>query len=297
VNGDAVAGPDTMSLSVILCVHNGAASMRGQLDALVHQQWDQPWEILVVDNASTDSTVQVAEEYLDAPVPLRIVRAPERLGLSYARNVGVAQARGRSVAFCDDDDRVGDGWVAAMGRALDEHRVVASRMEYEQLSDPAARLGRADFQSDGIEHLFGYPIVNGASGWRRDLWQALGGNDESLDFSGEDHDMALRAVLHEGVVPHFAADAVYHCGRRQGLPSTFRQARRYGRAQALLYRRYGRGRPGARPPVVLALKQWAWLLKHAGDSRDPDRETLWAWRAGLRVGRLEGSVHERTLFL
>jgi len=286
-------------LTVILCVHDGAATMRGQLDALVGQRWDRRWEIVVVDNASTDDTARIAKEYEAAStaVPLRLVSAPERLGLSYARNVGVAQARGRSVAFCDDDDRVGDGWVAAMGRALEHHRVVASRMEYAELSDPAALVGRADFQSENVEMLFGYPIVNGASGWRRELWLALGGNDESLDFSGEDHDMALRAVVHEGAAPFFVADAVYHCGRRRGLRSTFTQARRYGRAQVVLYQRFGRGRPGARQPLMHALKQWAWLAKNAPDARDAERETLWGWRAGLRVGRLEGSLHERTLFL
>jgi glycosyltransferase involved in cell wall biosynthesis len=286
-----------VALSVILCVHNGAATMRGQLDALVAQEWDEPWEIVVVDNASTDGSAAVATEYLGRGAPVRVVAAAERLGLSYARNVGVAQARGRSVAFCDDDDRVGAGWVAAMGHALVAHRVVASRMEYEELSDPGALTGRADFQSEGIEHLFGYPIVNGASGWRRDLWLALGGNDESLDFSGEDHDMALRALLHEGVTPHFAEDAVYHCGRRQGLRPTFTQARRYGRAQVVLYSRYGRGRAGAATPLGLALKQWAWLVKHAAGARDPAQQTLWGWRAGLRVGRLEGSLRERTRFL
>jgi hypothetical protein len=48
---------------------------------------------------------------------------------------------------------------------------------------------------------------------------------------------------------------------------------------------------------VLALKQWAWLAKHASDARNPDRQTLWGWRAGLRLGRLEGSLRERTRFL
>src|SRR4051812_4444089 len=78
-------GPETepasatspLSLSVILCVHNGAATMRGQLDALIDQQWDEPWEVVVVDNASTDDTVAVAESYRSAPVPVRVVAAGE----------------------------------------------------------------------------------------------------------------------------------------------------------------------------------------------------------------------------
>lgn len=294
---DLAEGSERVDVSVIVCVRNGAHRMQRQLDALGAQEWDRPWEIVIVDNGSTDDTATVARAFAERDPRVRVVGAPERRGLSYARNVGVAQARGRSVVFCDDDDEVAPGWLAAMGAALDTNPVVAPRMEYAALSDPAALGGRADFQSDGIESVFGYPIVNGVGGWRRDLWLSLGGNDEHLDFSGEDHDLALRAHLRAGVTPYFCADAVYHCGRRAGVGPTFRQARRYGRAQVLLYRRYGRGRAEARSPVRVALRQWLWLVKHAGDVRRPDRATSWAWRAGLRVGRLEGSVRSGVAYL
>lgn len=288
---------DTTALTVILPVYNGAATMREQLDALVDQRWDGVWEILIVDNASTDDTASIAAEYASRVDRVRVVSAPAEHNLSYVRNVGVAAARGRSVAFCDDDDVVGDGWVAAMGNALEAHRVVASRMEYATLSEPAALVGRGEFQSHGIETLFGYPVVNGASGWRRSLWLDVGGNDEALGFTGEDHDMALRAHLATGVEPYFCEDAVYHCRRRAGLGATFRQARRYGRAQALLFRRYGRGRPDARLSIGVAVKHWLWLVRHVLDVRRPAAQTLWAWRAGLRVGRLAGSLRYRTRYL
>lgn len=294
--GPHVSTTGPVALSVIVCVRNGAARMHRQLDALVAQVWSEPWELLVVDNGSTDDTAAVAERYAATHAGVRLVSAPERRGLSHARNVGVAAAQGRSVAFCDDDDEVAPGWVAAMGAALADHEVVACRMEYARLSDPAALVGRTAYQSEGIEQLFGYPIVNGVSGWRRSRWQALGGNDEAMDFSGEDQDMALRAHLDAGLVPYFCGDAVYHCQRRQGVGPTFRQARRYGQAQALLYRRYGRGRPGARPPLALAVKQALRLLITVRDLRDPRTSTLWAWRAGLRVGRLSGCARFRTWF-
>jgi glycosyltransferase involved in cell wall biosynthesis len=287
-----VHGDDTgvIDVSVIVCVRNGADRMHRQLDAVLGQEWDRPWELLVVDNGSTDDTAAVAAAYARRDERVRVVTADERRGLSYARNVGVAQARGRSVVFCDDDDRVGDGWLRAMGDALREHQVVAPRMEYAELSDPAALTGRADFQSNGVETVFGYPIVNGVGGWRRDLWLSLGGNDESLDYTGEDHDMALRAYLTKGVTPYFCADAVYHCGRRAGRGPTFRQARRYGRAQVVLARRYGRDRPGARAAPGTVLRQWAWIVKHLPDAFDAERSTEWAWRTGLRAGRLEGGL-------
>ncbi len=287
---------DDLALSVILCVFNGAARMGGQLDALLAQQWDEPWEIVIVDNGSTDATAAVAAAYAAREPRITVVDASDRKGLSHARNVGVARSRGRAVAFCDDDDRVAAGWVAAMGRALTEHRVVASRMEYDVLSEATANTGRAAFQSAGIENVFGYPIVVGAAGWRRDVWDALGGNDEDLDFSGEDHDMALRAHLELGIDPYFASDALYHYRRRSGAGPTFHQARRYGRAQVVLYDRYGRGRPGAPEPMRRVVRQWLWLGRHVVDVRRPAVATHWAWRAGLRVGRAQESVRRRVWY-
>lgn len=283
-------------LTVVLCTRNGGATIAQQLDALIAQEWDGAWEVLVVDNGSTDGTASVVARYLEAhPERVRMVAAPERRGLGYARNVGVEHARGDAVAFCDDDDEVGPGWVAAMGEALRHHEVVASRMEYRRLSDPRSLAGRADYQSREIEHLFGLPVVNGASGWRVSLWRTLGGNDAAMDFTGEDLDMALRAHLRLGVEPVLCPGAVYHCRRRGGFRATFRQARRYGRAHVVLYRRYGRGRVDPTGEHRRTLRGWWWLVRAApGLALGRTSPLLWAWRAGMRVGRLEGSVRERT---
>jgi glycosyltransferase involved in cell wall biosynthesis len=292
-----VVSAGELDLTVVLPVRNGAATIERQLEALERSQWDGDWEVLVVDNGSTDSTPDLVSRFVGRGHRFRVVSAVDHAGLSYARNVGVEHARGRAVAFCDDDDVVDDGWVAAMGEALRDHPVVASCMEYEMLSDPAALEGRAAFQSHHIERLFGLPVVNGASGWQRALWMELGGNDESMRSSGEDFDMALRAHLEQGVVPHFAHDAVYHCRRRAGARATFRQARRYGRSHVELYRRYGRGRVDRRRELRRALATWWWLLRTLPSARRPEMRPVLAWRAGQRIGRVEGSVVSRILWL
>jgi glycosyltransferase involved in cell wall biosynthesis len=287
-----------VALTVILPVYNGADSVGAQLDALVAQHWSEPWEVLVVDNASTDETPAIVASYASAhPDRVRVVAAPDAHNLAYVRNVGVRQARGTAVAFCDDDDLVGERWVPAMGDALRDHRLVGSRMEYARLSAEAALTDRADFQSEGIEEVFGIPVVNGVSGVQRALWDELGGNDETLAATGEDLDFAIRAHLHRGVEPHFAPDAVYHVQRRDHPASTFRQARRYGRAMALLYARYGRRRRGRRSTAKEVVWAWTWIGLHVGDLRAGDRAVRWAWRAGMRLGRLEGSVRHRVVYL
>ncbi len=283
-------------LTIVLCVHNGAATVTRQLDALERQVWDGSWDVVVVDNGSTDATPRVVADFAARHPRFRVVGADEKLGLSYARNVGVASTSARSVAFCDDDDLVGEGWVAAIGTALRDHELVASRLDWNLLADGNGARAGGTFQRERVEEIFGLPAVAGVSGWHKSLWDALGGNDETLTLTGEDFDMSMRAFLERGVTPHFEPDAVYHVARRGGVGPTFRQARRYGRSAVTLYQRYGKGRADRRAELRQTLKVWGWVIRHVFDLRDPDAAVPWARVAGMRIGRLEQSVRSRTLW-
>lgn len=284
-------------VSVILPVFNGEATISEQLNAVLGQCTTFTFELIVVDNDSTDRTALIVDELVDVDPRIRRVTAPEQHNLSYVRNVGVQSAKGRFVIFCDDDDVVAPGWLDAMATALVDHRFVVSRMEYEKLNPPDVMGGRARFQSEELAHLFGYAVANGAIGVHRDLWISLAGNDEHLGVAGEDFDFAIRAQRDFGVVPVLAQDAIYHYRQRAGARSTWVQARRYGRSHVALYGRYGQGRIDREGEQRAALRDWWWIMSRAPLLYRPDRRVRWARRAGMRVGRLIGSFTERTLYL
>jgi glycosyltransferase involved in cell wall biosynthesis len=107
VNGNNVA------ISIVICCHNSARVLPATLAHLANQavRPSVQWEIIVVDNASTDGTADVANAWAaSAPVPVRSVTEP-RLGLSYARARGVEEARGDIVSFVDDDNWLCREWV------------------------------------------------------------------------------------------------------------------------------------------------------------------------------------------
>lgn len=111
-----------LAATVAICTYNGAARIGRVLASLVDQTLaaDQ-WEIVVVDNASTDDTAKVCEQWRERlPVPLRIVYE-ERQGLSYARGCAARNARGEIVCFLDDDSPAESDWVACAVRAFGEH--------------------------------------------------------------------------------------------------------------------------------------------------------------------------------
>jgi GT2 family glycosyltransferase len=130
------AGPE---LTVVVATRDRPAQLRGCLEALVRQRV-QPgvMEVLVVDDGSTSELAPVVGEVASvAPFPIRLVRqAPG--GLSRARNRGAAEARGRVVAYLDDDARADPSWARAVVEAF-EHgawEAVAGRIVLGCASPP-----------------------------------------------------------------------------------------------------------------------------------------------------------------
>ena len=284
----------TPEVSVIICTLDGESTIAQTMDSLAGQITDVSWELIVSDNGSTDATRTVVNAHPSLGQRARIVDSSERRGLAYARNVGVAAAQGRFVAFVDDDDVVDPEWLQQLTEAMRAHRFVGSAMAYDQLNDPSTMVGRQAFQSTELGSFAGFVVVNGACGVERELWDAVGGNDESFDTSCEDFDFAIRVQRQCGVVPVLAERAVYHYRQRAGAWRSFRQGRRYGRGQVRLAARHHLER--APNDVRRALRMWWWILTRAPFHLFSDRRTMWARQLGLRAGRLEGSIAERTWY-
>jgi glycosyltransferase involved in cell wall biosynthesis len=86
-------------LSIIVPAHQGAATIRAALSAMMESDLPREvWELIIVDDASTDETAMIAAEYADC-----VVRLPARHGPAYARNRGVEVSRGAIIVFFDAD--------------------------------------------------------------------------------------------------------------------------------------------------------------------------------------------------
>ena len=109
----------TPAVSVVLCTFNRAGLLADAIHALTRQHPDTPlYEVLVVDNNSTDETARIVEE-VAARAPVRYLRETHA-GVSHARNTGIRAARSPIVAFTDDDVRVDSHWVRTIVRTFSE---------------------------------------------------------------------------------------------------------------------------------------------------------------------------------
>lgn len=111
-------------VSVVICCHNSAALLPATLKHLANQTVNPsiPWDVVVVDNASTDDTAAVAQRLWSSicAVPLRVVHEP-KLGLSYARRRGIAATEAEIIGFVDDDNWLCSGWVQTAYEVMRDH--------------------------------------------------------------------------------------------------------------------------------------------------------------------------------
>jgi glycosyltransferase involved in cell wall biosynthesis len=109
-----------MNITVILCTYNRCQSLAKALDSVVASTLPESieWEVLVVDNNSTDRTHEVVEDYCRRyPTKLRYVFEPKP-GKSHALKAGIQEARGDILAFIDDDVTVEPTWLQNLTAAL-----------------------------------------------------------------------------------------------------------------------------------------------------------------------------------
>jgi glucosyl-dolichyl phosphate glucuronosyltransferase len=113
---------DECDVTVNICTYNRQQLLRPALESVLSQQAGGPrYEVIVVDNNSTDETRQLIESFIARGATNLQYVFEGRQGLSHARNAGVAAARSPILAFTDDDVRVAPDWVATIKRTLDDH--------------------------------------------------------------------------------------------------------------------------------------------------------------------------------
>src|SRR5256885_3014027 len=109
-------------ITVVIAAYNRSEMLKATLNSVLNQESNNiSYEVIVVDNNSTDNTKQVVENLIvEGHQNLRYLFEP-RQGCSHARNTGVAAACSEIIAFADDDVRVTKDWIANIKRAFDSH--------------------------------------------------------------------------------------------------------------------------------------------------------------------------------
>jgi glucosyl-dolichyl phosphate glucuronosyltransferase len=112
---------DQFDVSVVVGTYNRSHLLGGALEHLIKQQSKGlRYEVIVVDNNSTDDTREVVNAFVGSEPQVRYV-FESRQGISYARNTGIDHSRSPIIAFTDDDIRVSSNWITTIKETLDAH--------------------------------------------------------------------------------------------------------------------------------------------------------------------------------
>jgi len=222
--------------SIVVAVYNGAASIEACIQSLLALDYPHDeMEILVVDNGSTDATVELLQPYEGR---IRILHQSTR-GAAAARNAGIREARGSFVAFTDADCTVEPQWLRALSTPLADPTVgiVGGKICARAGANRIERFGERihDHQAAIEDSQPPYAIsMNWASPTSR--LEEVGLFDESL-LRGQDVDLAYRFHA-AGWRLVYASDAVIHHLNEQSFTGLFHEGMVHGRHSLRLMRKH-----------------------------------------------------------
>ena len=274
-----------MELSVVIPTKDASATLGDQLRALLAQEGlSDRWEIIVADNGSTDGTAELVRGFSGSSIPIRYADAGAEPGVNRVRNRGVAASRGRFILICDADDIVEEGWLRSMWSALaDDADVVGGALRM------SAKAGRdACEAAEFLPYQAFLPSVPGGNcGFRRDVFDDLGGFDEAFRGGGDDKDFFWRAQL-SGYKLQLLPSAIIRYTPRSSARGVFRQRFHHGAARPQLYAKFkewGMPRSSSRRAVRIwvGLPVHAFRIARGGDARYASASTL-GWAAGRLIG-------------
>lgn len=226
-----------VAVSVIVPTHNRAQYLDDCLRSLADQESEQAFEVIVVDNASTDATAEVIRAWCESDARFRGAHE-RRVGLSAAKNAGVELASGDLLLFADDDVVVSRGWIHAYRRffAESDHELLLAGGalipaphdfgDWPRWLPPGAApdLGELNYASERALGSFEW-VWGGNMAVPAALFRSFGGWDESVGRRGEDRgtfeDVEFQErVRREGATVWFcpAAMAQHRIDRRTVTP-------------------------------------------------------------------------------
>lgn len=268
-------------VSLIAVNYNGAHTLPGFLDALAQTRYD-PFELLVVDNASSDGSVALLES---SDIPLRLIRSPGNEGFGRACNRGAAESGGEYLVFLNPDVRVTPDWLSILVETIEDHERAAI------VSPQTLPSYRTEPSGGSPEELHAVPGC--AMMVRRAAWEELGGFDERIFLYWEDTELCWRAWLSGwSVLADHRAYVFHDEGGSSGAGSMAGEQLKnglYAHLKLMPWRNVAAfaGLAAAKSAIKFARRPqraipaaWAWNLAHLRSTLATRRAVPPSWQAG-----------------
>ncbi len=185
-------------ISIVLPTYNGSRYLREAIDSCLAQTYHN-WELILVDDCSTDSTPDIIAEYVAQDPRVRSIRHEVNKKLPQSLNTGHAAALGEYLTWTSDDNRFLPAAIEEMIRFLEEHPTVGIVYTDCVLIDDSGKYLN-EFPALPPSRLAYMDALGACFLYRRTVYETLGGYDTDL-FLGEDYEYWLRAYRQFELAP------------------------------------------------------------------------------------------------
>ena len=187
--------PDTPLVSVIMATYNSADIVERAITSIMQQTFTA-WELIIIDDGSTDVTVSLLESYASRDTRITILRNSENCGLAHALNRGMAIACGEYLARMDADDYSHPQRLQLQVEYLNKHQQVDVLGTGVRLLNPRSnerqQLIMPRYHQQCLQYLpKSTPFVHPTVMMRRSFWQSVGGYRENLR-KAQDYELWVR---------------------------------------------------------------------------------------------------------
>ncbi len=214
-------------VSILIVTYNSQDYIQPCLESVIRNTSYPSYEILIVDNGSSDGTVQLLKDYTDAEPRIRVIALPDNKGFAAANNIAARLARGEYLVFLNIDTIVTPGWVGRLVRhhqsdpsvgvvvpvtnwAGNEARINTDYANYAEMEEFATKLARKNMGTSnelGVAPFFCALIP-------REVWAQAGELDERFEigmFEDDDYSIRVRQLCRRIIT---AEDCfIHHFGR------------------------------------------------------------------------------------
>jgi cellulose synthase/poly-beta-1,6-N-acetylglucosamine synthase-like glycosyltransferase len=225
-------------VSIVVPCYNEEEYIRRCIESLQNQNYDGNYEIIAVDNGSTDKTVDILlEEKI-------ILEKEQKRGPAAVRNRGIQKAKGDIILFIDGDCVASENWLRSLVSWLDDENIGCVAGEIEPLktidTSPLEKYliekGHLS-QKQHMTHPFLPYAATANAGYKRQIFEAVGLFDEKLQ-NGEDADLCWRMQLQSKYKIHYVPEAVVYHPYESHLRKLFRQKRLHAYGSVKTFKKY-----------------------------------------------------------
>lgn len=179
-----------VDISVVLPSHNGQQFIKESIDSVIEQSFEK-WELIIVNDGSTDDTLNIIKEYQKKDKRIRIIDNEINMGLPKALNAGFEHSKGRYLTWCSDDNYYYPDALKKMNDYLilnNDKPMVCANYYFLVSGKIEQRFNRYNTKKIYIENSVGACFL-----YRREVFDLIGGYDEE-EFLVEDYEYWLRVL-------------------------------------------------------------------------------------------------------